>query len=257
MLWIKKMPIIVTIEGAIAQVSIDRPEKRNTFNIAMCEEFSNKIRELEKDPRVKVIIITGQNNIFSAGLDLDESKNQLVSIEESFQKAIDSIDSCAKPIIAAVSGPAVGQGVALLYHCDLVFCGEHSLFSLPSLALGLPPMYGVSLLSVKSAGFKLATQKILLSEPISATEAVAMGIVNHVVDDDKVMTVASGCALRLCTLPPKALEATRRLLRAAYLNGLLEQRKLEEEAFKSLVGEGEIQEAFNAFLEKRRPNFSD
>ena len=109
-----------------------------------------------------------------------------------------------------MSGPAVGQGAAMLYHCDLVFAGEHALFSMPGLALGQTPRYGVSLLAVKSGGYKLAAQKLLLSEPISAAEAVAMGLVNHVVEDDKVMTVAGAAALRLACLPPEAMVASSR-----------------------------------------------
>lgn len=106
-------------------------------------------------------------------------------IFNEFQKVIDALDALSKPVVAAVSGPAVSQGAAMLYHCDLVFAGEHALFSMPGLALGQTPRYGVSLLAVKSGGYKLAAQKLLLSEPISAAEAVAMGLVNHIVEDDQ------------------------------------------------------------------------
>ncbi len=101
----------------------------------------------------------------------------------------------------------------MLYHCDLVFAGEHALFSMPGLALGQTPRYGVSLLAVKSGGYKLAAQKLLLSEPISAAEAVAMGLVNHIVEDDKVMTVAGAAALRLASLPPEAMLPQRDCLK--------------------------------------------
>ena len=145
----------------------------------------------------------------------------------------------------------------MLYHCDLVFAGEHALFSMPGLALGQTPRYGVSLLAVKSGGYKLAAQKLLLSEPISAAEAVAMGLVNHVVEDDKVMTVAGAAALRLACLPPEAMVATKRLLKAAYMSGLSEQRKLEEEAASHLEGSAESKEAFSALMDKRQPKFAE
>lgn len=131
------------------------------------------------------------------------------------------------------------------------------MFSLPSLALGKTPEYGISLLAVKSAGYKLAAQKLLLSEPISAAEAVAMGIVNHIVSDEKVTAAADAAAARLASLPPIALKATKRLLKAAYLSGLSEQRKLETEIADQLEGNAETIEAFNAFLEKRSPKFED
>ncbi|WP_300948539.1 enoyl-CoA hydratase-related protein, partial [Turicimonas muris] len=149
----------------------------------------------------------------------------------------------------------VAEGVALLYHCDLVFCGEHALFALPNIALGKTPLYGISLLAVKSAGYKLAAQKILLSEPISPSEAIAMGIINHVLEDDKVLPQTFLAATRLGNLPPKALNATKRLLKAAYLSGTKEQKELEQETFDQLVDGAEMKEAFNAFMEKRKPNF--
>lgn len=251
------MPIVVSIDGKIAQISIERMEKRNTLDIKMCQELSKHLLELDVDSRVRSILICGQSNIFCAGLDIEEQSSKLEELNAAFQTVIDALDSSSKPIVAAVNGPAVNQGVALLYHCDMVFCGAHSMFSLPALALGLTPQYGVSLLAVRSAGYKLATQKILLSEPISAPEAIAMGIVNHMVDDDKVMTTASAAALRLSSMPPRALEATKRLLKAAYMQGMSEQRSLEVEAFSTVAGAAENKEAFQAFMEKRPPKFDD
>lgn len=251
------MPIITTIEGKIAQITIERPEKRNTLNAELCREMSKQFRELSDDTRVRAIVLCGQSNVFCAGLDIEEQMNPDSTVYADFQSVIDAMDACVKPILAAVGGPAVGQGVALLYHSDLVFCGEHALFSLPGLALGITPRYGLSLLPVKSAGYKLAAQKMLLSEPISPAEAIAMGMINHVVDDDKVMTVTSAAALRLASMPPEALMATKRLLKGAYLSGLTEQRKLEEEAAAHLAGSAESKEAFAAFMEKRTPNFSE
>ena len=243
------MPIVTTIEGRIAQVAIDRPEKRNTLSSELCKDLAREFLELNDDTRVRSIVLCGHNNVFCAGLDIEEQLAENTPIFNEFQKVIDALDALSKPVVAAVSGPAVSQGAAMLYHCDLVFAGEHALFSMPGLALGQTPRYGVSLLAVKSGGYKLAAQKLLLSEPISAAEAVAMGLVNHIVEDDKVMTVAGAAALRLA--------ATKRLLKAAYMSGLSEQRKLEEEAASHLEGSAESKEAFSAFMEKRQPKFAE
>ena len=223
----------------------------------MCQELSRQLIDLSEDNRVRVIMLTGQNNVFCAGLDIEAQVKGDKELFESFRRVIDALDACTKPIVTAVCGPAVAEGAALLYHCDLIFCGEHAMFSLPSLALGKTPEYGISLLAVKSAGYKLAAQKLLLSEPISAAEAVAMGIVNHIVSDEKVTAAADAAAARLASLPPTALKATKRLLKAAYLSGLSEQRKLETEIADQLEGNAETIEAFNAFLEKRSPKFED
>ena len=234
------MPVVTTIEDKTARLSIQRPAKRNTLDIEMCNELKKQLLECNEDNAVRSIVISGETNVFCAGLDIDEMLNKPQEILKAFQKVIDALDYVEKPILAAVTGPAVAEGVALLYHCDLVFCGEHALFSLPNIALGKTPLYGISLLAVKSAGYKLAAQKILLSEPISPSEAIAMGIINHV---------------RLGNLPPKALNATKRLLKAAYLSGTKEQKELEQETFDQLVDGAEMKEAFNAFMEKRKPNF--
>lgn len=133
------MPIVTTIEGKIAQIAIDRPEKRNTLNSELCKDLAREFLELNDDTRVRSIVLCGHNNVFCAGLDIEEQLAENTQIFSEFQKVIDALDALSKPIVAAVSGPAVGQGAAMLYHCDLVFAGEHALFSMPGLALGQTP----------------------------------------------------------------------------------------------------------------------
>lgn len=251
------MAIVTTIEGSIAKISIDRPEKRNTLDTEMCRELSRQLIDLREDNRIRVIMLTGQNNVFCAGLDIEAQVKGDKELFESFRRVIDALDACTKPIVTAVCGPAVAEGAALLYHCDLVFCGRtrNVLTSLASSGLRLRST--AQPLAVKMRRYKLAAQKLLLSEPISAAEAVAMGIVNHIVSDEKVTAAADAAAARLASLPPIALKATKRLLKAAYLSGLSEQRKLETEIADQLKGNAETIEAFNAFLEKRSPKFED
>lgn len=249
------MSVVTTIEDRTARLSIQRPAKRNTLDIGMCSELKKQLLECNNNDAIRSIVISGETNVFCAGLDIDEMLNKPQEILKAFQEVIDAMDYVEKPILAAVTGPAVAEGVALLYHCDLVFCGEHSLFALPNIALAKTPLYGISLLSVKSAGYKLAAQKILLSEPISPSEAIAMGIINHVIEDDKVLPQTFLAATRLANLPPKALFATKRLLKAAYLSGTKDQKALEDETFAQLLDGAEMKEAFNAFIEKRKPNF--
>ncbi len=249
------MSIITTIENRTARLSIERPAKRNTLDIEMCKELKKQLLEANENSEVRSIVISGESNVFCAGLDLDETQGKAEELFKAFKEVIEAMDYVEKPIIAAVNGPAVAEGVAILYHSDLVFCGEHSLFALPNIALARTPLYGISLLAVKSAGYKLAAQKILLSEPISPSEAIAMGLVNHIAEDDKVITQAFLAANRLASMPPKALLATKRLLKAAYLSGMSDQKALEEEIFEQNFDNEEMKEAFNAFLEKRKPNF--
>ncbi len=249
------MPIITTIDNKVANVSIQRPEKRNTLNAEMCEELARQLLDCDKDPLVRAFLISGENNVFCAGLDLEQLMKDPEPVCNAFDKVIKALDGLTKPVVVAVGGPAVAQGAALLYHCDIVYCGEHALFSLPAIALGLTPEHGVNMLAVKCGGYKLAAQKILLSEPISPSEAIAMGLINNVFSDDKLMQQAQATASRLASLPPKAMTAAKALLKSAYFDGMKEQTEKEMEFRRKLLNGAESREAFQAFLEKRPPKF--
>ncbi len=248
------MPITTSIENKVAHIVISRPQTRNTLDADMCSELANQLLACDKDEQVRAILISGESNIFSAGLDIEQLMSTPGAILMAFEKVISALDSAEKPIVAAVAGPAVAQGAAMLYHCDLVYCSEHALFSLPNIALGLSPQYGASYFSVKSGGYKQAAQKILMSEPISPSEAIIIGLVSRVVPDDVLMQQAQAAATRLATLPPKALVASKKLLRASYM-GTKEQMEREDQVFKELFNAEESKEAFKAFIEKRTPNF--
>ncbi|MCD8338606.1 MAG: enoyl-CoA hydratase-related protein [Burkholderiales bacterium] len=249
------MPIVTTIENKVAQIAIQRPERRNTLDTEMCTELSKHIRESEKDEKVRVLMLTGESNVFCAGLDIDEMMKNPHPLFEAFKDVINALDECTKPIVVAVAGPAVAQGAVILYHCDLVYCGEHALFSLPDVALGLCPQLGTGLFAVKNGGYKRAMQKILLCEPMNPHEAATLGIVTGVVPDDKLMQQATAVSSRLTTLPQKAVLATKEILKAANFRGIKEQSELEQNVFKELFNAEESREAMQAFLEKRTPKF--
>ncbi len=249
------MPIVTTIENKVAHLAIQRPEKRNSLSIEMCDELTKQIDKFAKDEEVRVLMLSGESNVFCAGLDFDEMMQNPQPLFEAFGKVITALDEFTKPVVVAVAGPAVAQGVALLYHCDLVYCGEHALFSMPDVALGLCPQYGAGLLSVRSGGYKRAMQKILLCEPINPHEAAALGIVTGVVPDDKLMQQATAVSARLSTLPQKAVLATKNILRNAYFQGMDAQMTLEKQVFDELYNAAESKEAMQAFLEKRVPKF--
>ena len=253
------MPIVTTIEGKIAQIAIDRPEKRNTLNSELCKDLAREFLELNDDTRVRSIVLCGHNNVFCAGLDIEEQLAENTQIFSEFQKVIDALDALSKPIVAAVSGPAVGQGAAMLYHCDLVFAGEHALFSMPGLALGQTPRYGVSLLAVKSGGYKLAAQKLLLSEPISAAEAVAMGLVNHVVAEEDLLDAAMDLARSIMDNGPLAVRMTKRAIYDCMDKSFLSESsgwRMMEELNERAKASADAQEGTTAFKEKRKPVWS-
>lgn len=250
------MAITSSVRQGIAQISIDRPEKRNTLDKEHCENLEEELMLAENNQEVRSIVICGLPNVFCSGLDVRDLMDRPTALLTAFRSLIHTLDKLEKPVIAAVSGPAVAEGVTLLYHTDLVYCSEHSLFSMPAVALGLSPQCGVSLLALKNADYKLAAQKLLLSEPISPEEAVALGFVNNILPEDKLMAQVAASASRLANMPPLALRATKRLLKKAYLADLAAQEELENEVMKVLLGSDENREALLAFSENRKPNFA-
>lgn len=251
------MAITKSIDKGVCQIGIDRQEKRNTLDIQHCLELTKMFAEAEQDPEVKAVVLCGLSNVFCPGLDIKEASATPELVFGAFDDLIRQLDSMTKPLLAAVNGPAVAQGVELLYHFDIVYCSDHSLFSMPNLALGLTPSHGTSLLAVRNGNYKLAAQKMLLSEPISPAEAVALGIVNHVLDDEKVLGQAVASAARLATMPPKALKETKRLLKASYFEGVEAAQQREQEIFEVMLGDEENKEAIDAFLENRKPVYNN
>ena len=164
------------LEQRVLTVEISRPEKRNTLDAKTLEEFTALLANAEADDNVRVIVITAQPGIFCAGGDLKEQlENPSASSDSPAGRFITQLQTMTKPMMACVEGPCVGFGTTILYYCDLVYAGASSLFSLPFTALGLTPRFGVSYLAVAAAGLHKAAEKILLSEPITAQEALQMG----------------------------------------------------------------------------------
>lgn len=251
------MPLNQLIENRVLTIEISRPEKRNTLDAAAMDEFVSILAQAEADPGVRAVLVTGKPGIFCAGGDLSE---QLAAPSASDDSAagrfVAALEAFSKPLAACVEGPCVGLGTTLLYYCDIVYAGASSLFSLPYTALGLTPRFGVTSLAVSAAGLKKAAEKILLSEPINAQEALQMGIVSTVLDEDVVRAQALTRLQRLAKLPPQAVADTKRLLRAAARGETFEAvRALEAAAFEKAAASPEAREACAAFLEGRKPNF--
>ena len=161
-----------------------------------------------------------------------------------------------KPVIAAVSGAAVGIGTTMLMHCDLVYCADNSVFSMPFVSLGLCPEFASSLLMPLNAGYHKAVEKLLLADPISADEALEMKIVNRILPRDDVLDFAIKQAERFNQLPPASVRATKRLLRSGWRTVTEKVIADEANSFGQMVRIAEAKEAFTAFFERRKPDFS-
>ena len=250
------MPVIESLSEHILTLEISRPERRNTLDAAMLTELAAAFEKASSNEDVRVVVLCAQPGIFCAGGDLTEQIKDLnANADSPSGRMISALSGCTKPIIACVEGPAVGLAVTMLYHCDLVYAGSRALFSLPFTALGLTPRFGASYLATAACGLHKAAEKILLSEPITAQEALSMHIVNGVFDDAQVREQTMARASRLAKLSPLAVQSSKRVLRSSLQEALLAMQKIEAQTFNEVARSEQAKEACDAFLEGRMPKF--
>ena len=249
--------IDVGCEAGILTIAFNRPDKKNAITGAMYQAMADAMRAAQADAGVRVIVIAGLPQIFTAGNDLEDFMKHPPTLAESpvFQFMMQMVHA-TKPVIASVSGAAVGIGTTLLLHCDLVYAADNARFSMPFSQLGLCPEFGSSLLLQQSAGFQRAAEKLLFGEAFLADEAHRMGLVNRVLPAAELDAFVRAQAGKLAALPAPSLQATKRLMKADQ-RAALEARITEENAaFSAMLRAPVAKEAFAAFFEKRRPDFS-
>jgi enoyl-CoA hydratase/carnithine racemase len=251
------LSILYRVENGVAVLEIDRPEVKNALNQDMYAALTRGLASASQDDDVRSLLVTGQPGSFCAGNELTEFVNNPPTDADSpVLRFMFALARFEKPVIAAVTGHAVGIGATLLLHCDLVYVASSARLSMPFVKLGLVPEFAASLLLPQRAGHLRAAETLLLSQPIAAEEAVAMGLANMVVPDEQVVDVAREAAERFNALPPEGVRETKRLLKESQQR-LVEDRILEEaRLFGARLGGPEVREAVAAFFEKREPDFS-
>jgi enoyl-CoA hydratase/carnithine racemase len=249
--------ILVHTEAGVSTITFNRVDKKNSITAAMYAELADAIEKAAADNAVRTVLIQGDATIFSAGNDIGDFLNAPPSNEESpvfrFMRAMASFP---KPIVAAVCGPAVGIGTTLLFHCDLVYAGDNAAFSMPFVNLGLCPEFGSSMLVPQMFGYHRAAEALLLGEPFMAEAALEIGLVNRVVPPTECNAIAQAQARKLAAKPLSALVETKRLMKKGLQPQLFERIGEEGQSFGRMLREPAAREAFTAFMEKRKPDFS-
>ena len=245
-----------TLNG-VATIEIARPEKKNALTQAMYQAMADAITAAGADPTVRALLITGQPGIFTSGNDLEDFMQRPGQTEDSpvlqFMRAL---LACDKPVVAAVTGAAVGIGTTMLLHCDLVYVSDEARLAMPFVGLGLVPEFASSLLLPRLMGHVRAAEKLLLGEPFTGADAVDCGIANAVLPANEVVNHARRMAERFNGLPPGAVQETKRLLRQAQRAEAPAVMRAENEVFGQRLRSAEAKEAFQAFFQKRKPDFS-
>lgn len=246
------------LAGGVLTVTLARAEKKNAITQAMYAALAEAAERARTDDAVRVLVFTGEGDSFSAGNDIadfiaigSQTGNPSDMAVFRFLKAMADLD---KPVVGAVRGRAVGIGLTLLLHCDMVVVAEDALLSAPFINLALAPEAASSLLLPNVLGHQRAFEIFALGEPIDGRTAVAWGLANRAVAADQVDATAQDLAGRLAARAPNSIRKTKRLMRDAEAIWALMQR--EGEAFGSQMKSPEAMEAFMAFTQKRAPDFS-
>jgi enoyl-CoA hydratase/carnithine racemase len=251
------MDILIERADGVLTIALNRPDKKNAITAAMYQEMADAFFEAEKDATVRVVLLRANGGSFSAGNDLEDfMKAPSMDRDAPVLQFLRRISSTPKPLVAAVAGAAVGVGTTMLLHCDLVYAASTAKFSMPFVQLGLCPEAASSLLLPRIAGYQRAAEKLLLGEAFDANEALNMGFVNRIVDAEEVDALALAQAKKLAALPASSLRMSKSLMKGADAREIAE--RIDEEAghFGKMLAAPEAREAFQAFFEKRKPDFS-
>jgi enoyl-CoA hydratase/carnithine racemase len=256
------MSILTHQENGIFTLEFDRPERKNAISNGMYQAMADALNAADKDSTVRAILIIGKPEVFTAGNDLEDFLKSTrptdnVPIEErAVYQFMLALSQCSKPVVAAVAGAAVGIGTTLLMHCDLVYAAENAKFSVPFVPLGVCPEFGSSLLLPQIMGYQRAAEKLLLGEAFSAQEALACGLVCKVLPNDELLAYARGQAAKLVALPAASLRTSKQLMKSRQADLVKTVITEENKLFGAMLGGAEAKEAFTAFFEKRKPDFS-
>ncbi len=248
--------ILIHEADGVLELRFNRTEKKNAITGAMYDALTAALQGASERPAVRAVLIAAEGDIFTAGNDIKDflaMSGGLASTPAS--RFIHTIATFGKPLVAAVNGPAIGVGATLLLHCDLVYASPQASLSVPFVDLGLVPEAGSSMLLPMRVGFARAAALLLLGEPMDAEAACTAGLVNAIVPAAALRDHARSKAQKLAAKPPAALAAARALMRGEP-GALQAQMQLESAAFSKALQGPESREAFNAFLERRPPNFS-
>lgn len=255
--------VLVTLENGVQTLTLNRPEKKNALTPEMYGALADGIERAERDPKILVTLITAAGDAFTAGNDLgDFAKAGATPADDKpatkphVTRFLENIAEAEKPIVAAVNGLAVGVGVTMLLHCDLVYAGASATFQMPFVNLGLVPEAGSTFLLQRLIGIQKAADLFLTGKKIGAEKAEALGLVAEVFPDNALPGEALARAQALAAKAPNAVRITKALLKGKDRARVAEAREAEAKHFGAQLRSAEVKEAISAFFEKRAPDFS-
>lgn len=251
------MSIRTAVVDGIATIEIARPEKKNALTVEMYQAMADALDAASEDAAVRAVLIAGQPGIFTSGNDLEDfMQRPRQGMDSPVFRFMRALIDCDRPVVAAVTGAAIGIGTTMLLHCDFVYVSDEARLAMPFVNLGLVPEFASSLLVPQLMGPRRAAEKLLLGDPFTGQDAVDCGIANAVLPAAEVLPHARRVAERFNTMAPGAVRESKRLMRAPQREAMLQVIATEGAAFGERLCSPEAREAFTAFFEKRRPDFT-
>ncbi|MEN8674240.1 enoyl-CoA hydratase-related protein [Nocardioides sp.] len=246
--------------GHVALLTLDRPEALNALSFDLMAQLTAALRDVDADPEVRAIVLTGSDRAFCAGADVSQIEaieaGEVLARDGFAREPFDTLASLRTPLIAAVRGLALGGGCEIALACDLVVAGESARFGVPEVTLGVIPGAGGTQRLVHAIGKAKAMKMLLTGDSVTAEEACAAGLVAEVAPDDEALAAAIGIAERIARNSPRAVELAKDAARSAQDLPLQQGLALERRNFFLTIGSDDQREGVAAFLEKRRPQFT-
>ena len=250
--------LIVEDSEGVLLIRLNRPEALNALNSTLLRELAGVVREAEADDAVRCLVITGSEKAFAAGADIKEMSSKTypeMLKSDFFAGEAEAVARCRKPVIAAVSGFALGGGCELAMMCDFIIASETAKFGQPEINLGVTPGIGGTQRMTRAIGKAKAMDLMLTARMMDAAEAERSGLVSRVVPADKLLDEAMTAARKIASQSPLAAMLNKELVNAAFETTLDAGVKLERRLFHSLFSFADQKEGMAAFVEKRKPQF--
>ncbi len=249
--------ILVNCEEAIGVVQLNRPKVLNALNGAVMNELTTALEELDRDEAVRCIIITGNERAFAAGADIKEmaEASAVQMLQRNWIAYWDRLQAVTKPIIAAVSGYALGGGCELAMACDMIIASESAQFGQPEINIGVMPGAGGTQRLTRALGKSKAMEMVLTGRPLTAREAEQRGLVSRVVPVEAYLDEAKKLAGEIAAKAPVAVRLAKESVNKAFETPLAEGLEFERKLFYFLFATEDQDEGMRAFIEKRKPEW--
>jgi len=250
--------ITTETHGQVGLITLNRPQALNALNKQLMDEVMEALEAFDKNNAIGAMVITGNEKSFAAGADIKEMAGKSTQeMKDSKQVAVfDRIRSVEKPVIAAVSGWALGGGCELALSCDMIIASESARFGLPEVTIGVIPGAGGTQRLTHALGKSLAMEMILNNRTLTAQEAHQFGMVNRVIPVSHYLDEAVKLAAEIASRAPLAVRAAKKAVNVSYESSLTDGLAKEKQLFYELFGTEDQKEGMQAFIEKRKPNWT-